>query len=230
MNNQRFVIFGMRRTGSTLLATLLNSHPQIRCHSELFYQGRWNVIARRPFKSFAFRYPLLYLNWISVTAFRPVVGFKLMVHQNEEMNNLLYRLTERNWQVISIRRRNAIQRVLSEAVLFATRIPHSYGKSQQRKETIHIDTEHFRRLLEQDRRLSEREAALLAPIPHIDLTYEDDFANPQHWSQATERVLSFLNLPIVPLNTSMVKTWEKPYEQFIANYAELMEIARVYTA
>lgn len=184
---------------------------------------------RRVLKPFVFRYPLLYLHWVGMTAVRPVVGFKLMVHQNEEMNNLFAKLIERNWRVISIRRRDTMQRVLSEAVLFATRIPHSYGQSRWHGEPMHIDPELFRQLLEQDRRLSERETQLLSSIPHVTLTYEDDLGDPQRWPQATARVLSFLNLPVVPLSTRMVKTWEKPYEQFIVNYAELVEIARTYT-
>lgn len=74
-----------------------------------------------------------------MTAVRPVVGFKLMVHQNEEMNNLFAKLIERNWRVISILRRDTMQRVLSEAVLFATRIPHSYGQSRRQNGPTHID-------------------------------------------------------------------------------------------
>ena len=32
----RFVILAVPRTGSNLLCTLLNSHPQILCHHEIF--------------------------------------------------------------------------------------------------------------------------------------------------------------------------------------------------
>ncbi len=123
---KRFFIFGQRRTGSTLLVSLLNSHPDIRCYSELFYPGRWNVHIRRFLKPLAFRYPLLYLDGVCRTSFRPIVGFKLMTHQNEELGNLMRQLIERGWRVIAVRRHDIVQRVLSEAVLFTTRKPHSY--------------------------------------------------------------------------------------------------------
>lgn len=228
MDSRRFFIFGLRRTGSTLLVSLLDSHPNIRCYSELFYQGRWKVHVRKFLKPLAFRYPMLYLNWVCAIAFRPVVGFKLMVHHDEELNNLMEKLVQRNWRVISIRRRDVIHRVLSEAVLFTTRIPHSYGSSRQYHEKIHIDESLFRKLLEENNRLERRETELLAKVPHISIVYEDDLANPQQWPQATKRILEFLDVPAIPLSTRMVRTWETPYEQFVENYAKLVDIASSY--
>ena len=35
----RFVILAAPRTGSNLLCTLLNSHPQVLCHHEVFNPG-----------------------------------------------------------------------------------------------------------------------------------------------------------------------------------------------
>jgi len=149
-----------------------------------------------------------------------------MAHQNEALANLMERLVEQNWLVISIRRRNIIERVLSEAVLFTTRKPHSYGQSMRSDEAIYIDPELFQRLLEQDRILTAREAKLLSHIPHITLIYEEDLAHPQQWSTSTARVLTFLDVPVIPLTTKMVKTWEDPYEKLVSNYAELVQIVR----
>lgn len=216
----------MRRTGSTLLVSLLNSHSMIKCHSELFYHGRWHAHVRRVLKPIAFRYPLAYVNWIALTALRPVVGFKLMVHQNEELGNILNRLITYGWKIISLRRQNALHRVMSEAVLYTTRIPHSYIRSRTLHHPLSVDPQLFHHLLEQERRLTEQERSLLSSVPHLSLSYEADLANPQCWAATTAKLLTFLQVPIQPLHSTMVKTWETSYEELISNYNELIEIAR----
>ena len=45
---QRFVVLAVPRTGSNLLCTLLNSHPEILCHHEVFNpQGIFLALSHR---------------------------------------------------------------------------------------------------------------------------------------------------------------------------------------
>ncbi|MCA9265021.1 MAG: sulfotransferase, partial [Planctomycetales bacterium] len=45
---KRFVILAVPRTGSNLLCTLLNSHPEILCHHEVFNpQGIFLALTQR---------------------------------------------------------------------------------------------------------------------------------------------------------------------------------------
>lgn len=60
--------------------------------------------AQSRIQGLAFRHPLAYLMTRMFLARRPVVGFKLLINQNERRNNLLAQLATSNWRVIHLRR------------------------------------------------------------------------------------------------------------------------------
>ncbi len=85
MSKTRFVIYGQWRTGSTLLASLLDSHPQVRCYGELFHLQQWQGRLHSRIQGLAFRHPLAYLMTRMFLARRPVVGFKLASRRNRDL-------------------------------------------------------------------------------------------------------------------------------------------------
>lgn len=91
----KFVILGMRRTGSNLLAGMLDSHPHITCHHELFHPGGiYCSLSFREKMNGAFdikqrdRDPRGFLDFIWDYDYGDrgrAVGFKLFSGQNERL-------------------------------------------------------------------------------------------------------------------------------------------------
>jgi hypothetical protein len=94
---QRFVIIAEGRTGSSHLVRVLNSHPQIRCHYEVFHGKTVHALtpglkgeAREELRAelLALRKidPMAYLERIyALDDGRPVVGFKIFGKHNPPM-------------------------------------------------------------------------------------------------------------------------------------------------
>jgi hypothetical protein len=117
----RFVILAVPRTGSNLLCTLLNSHPEILCHHELFNpRGIFTALTHRegcPFGSIEERDrdPLRFLQrvWQAAAEYR-CVGFKWTLGQNETVLRSV--LHDPGVRKIVLRRRNRIKTYVSELI------------------------------------------------------------------------------------------------------------------
>jgi LPS sulfotransferase NodH len=116
----RFVIVAARRTGSNLLCTLLDSHPAILCHHELFNpRGIFQALSRRgegfDLGTIAERDedPEAFLDrvWREARG-HPCVGFKMTCGQAEATLRRL--LGDRGVRKIVLHRRNRVKTWVSE--------------------------------------------------------------------------------------------------------------------
>lgn len=113
-----FVIVSAPRTGSTYLCTMLDSHPDVLCHTEPYRPddmyhhqqtaqlGRWTVHQRRR-RPFAFLSAL----WRVSSTQAPAVGFKLFPGHSFPVLSFL--LAEPSVQVIILRRKHQLQAYVS---------------------------------------------------------------------------------------------------------------------
>jgi riboflavin biosynthesis pyrimidine reductase/LPS sulfotransferase NodH len=128
----RFAIIAAPRTGSNMLCTMLNAHPEILCHHELFNpagihyaldhrDGRFDLgsMAERD------RYPVDFLRRVfGHRCGRNAVGFKVNRGQNEiAFKNIL---TDLNIRKIILRRRNRVKTFVSELIAEQTGLWESY--------------------------------------------------------------------------------------------------------
>ncbi len=226
MNRTSFVIYSQGRTGSALVTSLLNSHPQVHCYGELFHPNAWQGQVRNWLRPFALRYPMAYITARIRLTTCPAVGFRLLINQNEKLSNLLARLSSTGWKVIHLQRRDLVQRSLSAAVLRTTGLSHSLTHSATSPDKISVDPALFLHILRKGMQMTAQEVTRLENIPHLTLGYETDLAEQTGWAMTTARLLEYLNLPATQLNTDLVKTWTQPYSELIANYADLMEALR----
>lgn len=232
-----FVIFGMGRTGSSLLATLLSSHPQIHCDGEVFRLGAW----RRPLQPLAHmwqRYPMPYLMYrqlkTSVWPGKFVYGFKLHTKPNTEQlvdtPGFLRRAYATGWKVIYLQRTGLFDQVISELVAYQTR--RYFGQYQPEPAlelTISLEQFHdcARRVVQ--RRYEHQQ--LLRTIPHLLVTYEDELAESTAWLATITRICDYLAVPAPASVTSPVaKPWSRPYTSLVLNYAELQAAFSDYAA
>ena len=108
-NMPRFCIFAQGRSGSTLLTTLLDQHPHIKCEGEVLANSVGN--AHHFIQGKSIQYSSKKLAW----------GFKvkhhqLTKHQKIDPQTFLKKLSQEGWKVIYLRRENIVLQALSTLI------------------------------------------------------------------------------------------------------------------
>lgn len=149
----RFVVLATPRTGSNWLCSLLDSHPDILCHHEIFNpEGIHYALSARggelDFGTVRERdsVPLQVLDRVwHETLGLPVVGFKLNRGQNPAVLNRVLR--DRDVRKIIIKRVNRIRTFVSERIAELTGEWESYRESERndKKVTVTVNPAELRR-------------------------------------------------------------------------------------
>jgi LPS sulfotransferase NodH len=224
----RFVILAVPRTGSNLLCTLLNSHPEVLCHHEVFNptgifyaleyrDGALNLgtIEERD------RDPLAFLNrlWTARPGYRSV-GFKFTRGQSEPVLQSV--LSARAVRKIILRRGNRLKSYVSAKVAECTGQWEVYRETEVAPErprvTVHL-SELQRHLEETDRFYDGITQWLEITKQHYMLaSYETLFE-----SRAQRAILEFLGVKPLgdELQPKSVKQNPTDLRRLIANYEEL---------
>ncbi len=218
---RRFVILAARRSGSNLLCSLLGSHPEVRCHHELFNpNGIFTVLDERdevtPADALAARDrdPLGFLErvWRDTRGAR-AIGFKMTPEQAPEV--LAHVLADAGIAKIVLRRQNALRRLVSERIAGITGRWEAYDDaSPLARPRIHVEAgelaEHAARV---DAFHAGIETALLRRgQSSLSLRYECLF-DPDEQA----RLLDFLDLPPHPLRTRSIRQNPEPLDQLVEN-------------
>lgn len=235
-NHKRFIIFGMGRTGSSLLADLLNAHPQVRCEGELFHteRARLRLITR-----LLQRYPLCYLSYrqarMHLFSDKTVYGFKLHTKLNkpqlEDMGRFLHSAVQQEWQIIHLTRQSLFSQSISGLV--AGQTGRYFGQDNQPEPLLQMEVavDKFMIALEKTSAIRQTHQQLLRNLPHLTLTYEDDLAEQAHWPQTLARCCAYVGIAAVEAAHSRVtKPWQRSYAELISNYAELQAGYAAYVA
>lgn len=226
MAARRFAIMCVRRTGSNHLCGLLNSHPQILCHAELFNPTRAYFarslddgqvadladVARRDTD------PLGFLEQVWARDFgHDVVGFKLLDSQEPRLTGPL--LEDPQITTIVLERRNRVRTYVSW--LRANLI----GKCANRDYTGLTVEVRPRPLLAFVNFYNRYYAAVRAHLrehgqPWVDVYYEDLIADPQ---ASLAPVLGALGVPAlpVPLSGHNRRQSHDRLEDIISNYRQI---------
>lgn len=215
----RFVIFSHPRSGSTLLCSILTSHPDILCHSELFchnkigYAGGFQKIygnsiekeiSREDLVSGRVgidtvegrnRFPENFLIKIWQNSFdNKVVGFKLFQNQNKNVADLLVR--DKNIKKILMLRQNKIRCYVSQLIAKKT------GKwSIDKNETINKNR--------------NMQSAIDLKVTSKKVTVDVDKLN--KWSQQYDRYFDYLRKCLVDTNQCFI---EVTYEDLVGSNRE----------
>ena len=210
--DRRFVIFAQGRSGSTLLADLLNSHPDVYCADEILTWKR--------------RDPARYAMACSVGHKAGTYGFKVKIYQLTEAqhitspNGWLRTMDAQGWSVLHLQRRNVLQQALSSMVAEQRRVYHEEGQASVPQPVL-IDTEDL--LLRTQRRVATQreEDEALQGVPHEAFVYEDDLLRSETHQAAADRAFAYLGLSSVPVTTELRKIADRPLEQVVANADEV---------
>lgn len=225
----RFVILAVPRTGSNLLCTLLNSHPQILCHHEVFNpQGVFTALNHRKTGrelgslDERDRDPVRFLDrvWQTGTGYS-CVGFKWTRGQNE--NVLQNVLGDSRVKKIVLRRRNRIKTYVSERIAQETQQWEAYSECELAgpRHRITVDVAELLKHVAGNRQFYNE---LLAELkqrnqPQIEVEYETLFDR-----TVQRRMLEHLNVVLdePPLTAASVKQNPTDLRDIIANFEQLI--------
>lgn len=227
---RRFVILAVPRTGSNLLCTLLNSHPQILCHHEVFNpQGVFTALGYRgdglTLESLQQRDndPLGFLQRVWQTGLEDgCVGFKWTRGQNQDvLNNVV---EDGSIKKIVLRRRNRIKTYVSELIAQETQQWEVYSQHELAlpRPRIHVDASQLNDHIAINQHfyadLSTR--LLRYSQPSLEVDFETLF-DPNIQS----RLLEFLAVtsPELALTAASVKQNPTNLSETIANFDELAD-------
>lgn len=231
-----FVVFGMGRTGSTLLLTLLNSHPQIYNEGELFRLGAWSR-SLQPLARIFQHYPMPYLAYrhlrMRLRTGKMVYGFnlhtKLHTKQLVDTPGFLQHVQRKGWKIIHLQRASLFDQVISELVGDQTQRYFGDNAPEPSLElTLALDK--FYKFLERAAKIRSQHQQLLTTLPHLTVTYEEDLAQDTAWLATVTRICDYLELPApTQVKSSVTKPWSRPYSEVVLNYNELQEAFSTYT-
>lgn len=222
----RFVVLAAPRTGSNWLCTLLDSHPEILCHHEIFNPERilYSLSCRgsldlgTPEERDGDPLRLIDLVWRADFGYR-AVGFKL----NRGQNPTVFRevLADPNIRKIVIRRDNRIKTYVSEIIAERTGEWESYPGMELGKQKAHVavDLEDLRRHIELNVAYYNNiyETLRATGQTWFDLTYEELATEDQRM-----RLLNFLSVtPDARLREATRKQNPEDLRDLIANFSEL---------
>ena len=221
----RFVILAAPRTGSNLLCTLLNSHPQVLCHHELFnpngifyaleYRdgsldlGSMETRDREPFA-------FLQRVWQGACC----IGFKMTRGQDAGVMRSL--VEDAGVLKILLYRRNRLKTFISEQLARKTDRWEVYTGDEHAVDTprLHVDVEAFRAHCDLNERFYQDilHALRSGGQRWTEAAYEDLLAAPEH-----VRLLEFLGVEAtgVKLTQSSIKQGGRDLRSHIDNFQEL---------
>lgn len=226
----RFVVLAAPRTGSNWLCTLLDSHPEVLCHHEIFNPEGLHYSLRLRDGSFDLgtvaerdRAPEAVLEevWRQSRGHR-AVGFKLNRGQDERVFRRV--LADPGVRTILLRRRNRIRTFVSEAIAERTGQWESYGGSGTDAgagpRRLVVEAAALRAgVARNERYYGELESALrTGGRPHLSLVYER-LAD----EEERRRMLRFLDVAERPelLTGGTRKQNPYPLSETIANFEQL---------
>lgn len=228
MSVRKFVILAAPRTGSNLLCTLLNSHPSIVCHHELFNPRGIFVALDHRNGSLALgtvvqrdRSPLRFLDRVwELSLGARHIGFKLTRGQADPV--MRHVLRDSSVSKIVLRRANRLKTFVSELIAEHTDQWEAYNGGPEMSPSPMVKVE--LPALDAHARLNEafyeglRHELALGHQPYLDLLYENLHSRREH-----TRALSFLGVtpPHPRLSAASVKQSGRDLRAMIANFDEL---------
>lgn len=233
MSVKTFVILAAPRTGSNLLCTLLNSHPTILCHHELFNPRGifvaldqrdsardWGGLNERD------RDPLRFLARVwQVSLGASHVGFKMTRGQSDQV--LRHVLRDSSVSKIILRRSNRLKTFVSQLIAEQTDQWEAYqhGPQPSPSPRVKIEVAALRAHAKRNEEYYDdlRHEVESGAQPFLELRYEDLLNRAEHM-----RALEFLGLtpPQPPLSAASVKQSDRDLRTVIANFAELDGVLR----
>lgn len=216
---QRFVIYCPPRTGSSLLASLFDSHPSVRCEGELLAKK-----VPRPLAWFDGRSAHARLQGQLVWGCKVISQhLRWFPEAYGEGDQLLRDLVERDYKLIVLRRRDWLLQALSAAHAVRTQY-HFTSDEPTCFSAMRVDPVEVLSLLLTMEQEDAIVASSVADLPHLELWYEDDLRTPDRQQRALDRLTEELGIERATVSSRYVSVAPPSFAGRVANADEVAEL------
>jgi LPS sulfotransferase NodH len=215
----RFVIVTPGRSGSELLADLLNSHPDITCEAEIlqdrlvfpeqFVEGRATKAGLRGAQAYGFK--------IHCGHF----GYQVL----RERTEYLRRLSAAGVHLVFLRRNNHLAQAISSTIALRTRW-HWRRQDQAEFTALEVDPVEVLMMTYLFEESEQYLANMLADLPHLTLTYEEDLVDSRAQQATVDRICQRLGLGSARAESEHVRFTPKRLSETVANFDAVAELVR----
>lgn len=211
------MIFGLGRTGSTVLEDLLQSTGYFKAHGELFNPSE--PIQPDPVQYFLDQA-------IACKDKHFIAHVKLYEMASVDQSGMTKRafleaLLQHGWQIIYLTRKNKLKHNLSSYRAHETAIFHS--EEVLPSVSRPIDCFKFKHSMLQLIRWEEDERKLLTDLPHLEIQYERHLENGLSHQSTVKTILDYVGLPHRTAETKHKKVLRGELKALITNYDVFVE-------
>jgi LPS sulfotransferase NodH len=209
----RFVLYGRGRTGSTLLTELLNQSGELFCDKEIFNRKVWK--------------PFTFLKNRQQMFKAPIYGFKLLSYQLKErikpsspQEFMRHLVEDEGYKLIYMTRENLLRQTLSKH--YATFRDSWHEKnSVGEKPMMTVDIPTLLNDLAEGELLASYERNAIAGLNYLTVSYEQDLGTPQKQEALTKRLSHFFDIKPFKTKSTLQKITGNKLKDFILNHQEL---------
>ncbi len=217
---QRFVILTSGRAGSELLVSLLQSHPQISCDTELFGTPRlW------PDRLLAGRVAHAARQGSLAYGVKVQPQHILDVQRLPDPNAWVRSLSQSGWRVIRLGRANRLHQAISVTRAALTQWHYRHGEFEP-PGPIALDPNAVIGTMYLIQHKENQIVEMLKGVDHLDLCYEDHLQLPQQQAETLENVCRFLNIELQPMSTNLARVTPAEVRDTVTNYDEIADVIR----
>ena len=208
-----FVIFAQGRTGSSLLRSLLSSHPEVHCDGEILDSPVGDPVGHVAAAAAARR--------ASCHGFKVKI-YQLTDTQGTAVGPFLDAMEGQGRRIVYLHRSNLLRHALSN--IFAERRGRYHDHETGERPRLQVDPATVVDTMQRRLAHLEREQAALAGRHHLDLEYEEDLLDPVTHQRTADRVFAHLDLPSHPVATRLERSVSGSLRDRIENHEELREV------
>lgn len=213
----KFIILSQGRTGSSLLQSLLDSHPQILCEGELLM--------------YPVSFPNLYIKSMAARQYQKEVawGFKVKPYhltgtQKRDLNKFICDFYAEGWKIIRLERKDIFRQTISGIIgKYRNTWVITSENSKLNKTKIKIDTDQVIEWMEGKLKQKKWENEALDGLHYLNISYEDDLDDSENHQTTCDRICNHLKLPEKTIQTKLKKTTSRDLREEIENYDEVIE-------
>ena len=218
----RYILFSQSRSGTQLMRWLMDCHPDIRAEGEILHHGL-RYTHSRLIQEPARLLPELLMWGRGGLENQPVYGCTLMFYHPRFPGFTFRRLAALGYRFVHLFRDDPLAIAWSYLIAEKSGTWHAKKEAPPVDYTVRIEPAELQAELEKRVLYRRQQLDLIAKIPHVTVSYNEDLRNQDGWQAALDRVFDYLDLPPAPVSAPLRKTDARAREEVIENHGELMD-------
>jgi LPS sulfotransferase NodH len=219
----RFYLLATARSGSSLLRSMLDSHPDIRCDPEML--AKWGRLVP-PARLYAARSVHARFRYKAHAYGSKAIADQVAAIPPDHGATFLARMNQRGYRIITVTRRDTLARAISRLEARRSRVWQHREGDHLHSGPILVRMEEIEAELNFAEHSLEFVEASVKELPHLRVVYEDDLDTPDAQQATFDRLCNELGLRRAKATTDIVRSGARSMRDRIANYDEMMEFVR----